>query len=300
MHKEPPANLQDLQQLVAAVAQGEAGVQLGRKAMLALAQVVERPGDFALLSITEAAERYGVSASTWTRLAVRLGYGGFAELQHVFRPHFMPGNPHFYAQQTSQALQSQQPSEGKPGVLAPLMQHALHNIQAVPAMVSEAQLQAVAERLAQARRVSVFGQRQMHTVAAYLGYSLGLLRSDVGELGQSQSAIAEGLAQLAPGDVLVVTSVAPYTRMVAEVARVAQEQDLCVVALTDHRASPLATVAKHALFVPHASSFISNSLVAYFLLCEALVNAVAQSLGQQALQAVEAREKLIARLNIEQ
>ena len=66
MHKEPPANLQDLQQLVAAVAQGEAGVQLGRKAMLALAQVVERPGDFALLSITEAAERYGVSASTWT------------------------------------------------------------------------------------------------------------------------------------------------------------------------------------------------------------------------------------------
>ena len=67
MHKEPPANLQDLQQLVAAVAQGEAGVQLGRKAMLALAQVVERPGDFALLSITEAAERYGVSASTWTR-----------------------------------------------------------------------------------------------------------------------------------------------------------------------------------------------------------------------------------------
>ncbi len=303
--RQAPASLQALQNLVDEVAQGSTDLQLGRKTITALAQAVERPGDFALLTITEAAARYGVSPSTWTRLAARLGYQGFSDFQDVFRSHFaLQNRPHFYAQQTTKALRADRHHTAHAplhdSVLEPLAQSAVDNIHAMVAMAQESQLQRVAARLARAQRVCTFGQRQMHTVSGYLGYGLGLLRSDVSELGQSQTAVAEGLAQLHAGDVLLVTSVAPYTRMVVEVARAAREQGLCVIALTDHRASPLAAAAEFAFFVPHASGFISNSLVAYFVLCEALVNAVAQELGDEALQAVKQRERMIARLAIEQ
>lgn len=295
-----PASLQALAQLVDRLAQGTGDVQLGRKAMTALAQALAAPADFALLSITQAAARHGISASTWTRLATRLGYEGFADFQAVFQAHLAQQTPYFYARQTRQAVDLQQPGGTAAAVLAAMAQSAIDNIHALGSEGHAQQIEQVAQQLATAPRVACFGLRQMHSVASYLSYGLGLLRPDVCVLGGSNMAVAEGLAQLVAGDVLVVTSVAPYTRMVVDVARAAREQGLVVVALTDHRASPLAAAAQHAIYVSHASAFVSNSLVAHLVVCEALVNTAAQLLGDSALAAVQQRERWIARLGIEQ
>ena len=101
------------------------------------------------------------------------------------------------------------------------------------------------------------------------------------------------------GDVVLVTSVAPYTRSVAQVARAARDAGLTVIAITDTRASPLVPPARHAFFVPHKSSFFSNSMGAYVVFCEGLLNLVATQLGKKALQALERREHFITDLGIE-
>ena len=110
---------------------------------------------------------------------------------------------------------------------------------------------------------------------------------------------AEGLAQLQRGDVVLVTSVAPYTRAVAQVAKTAAAAGLTVIAITDTRASPLVPPARHAFFIPHGSSFFSNSMGAYLIFCEGLLNLVATQLGKGALQALARRERFITGLQIE-
>ncbi|SAL03880.1 hypothetical protein AWB83_06907 [Caballeronia ptereochthonis] len=49
----------------------------------------------------------------------------------------------------------------------------------------------------------------------------------------------------------------------------------------------------------HESSFFSNSMGAYLVFCEGLLNLVAAYLGKRALQALERRERLITALGIE-
>jgi DNA-binding MurR/RpiR family transcriptional regulator len=126
-----------------------------------------------------------------------------------------------------------------------------------------------------------------------------MLRSDVALLDASQLGAAEALAQLEKGDVVVVASCAPYTRSIADVAETAAACGLEVVAITDTRASPLVAPSRHAFFIPHASSFFSNSMGAYIVFCEGLLNLVARKMGKSALSALAHREELIAGMRIE-
>src|SRR3546814_6035321 len=129
------------------------------------------------------------------------------------------------------------------------------------AQLDAATLDEVAGLLGSARRVRVHGLRQYHAFASFLTYGLGMLRSDVALLDASQLGAAEALAQLDEGDVVVVASCAPYTRSIAEMAEAAAACGLAVVAVTDTRASPLVAPSRHAFFLPHASSFFSNSKI---------------------------------------
>jgi DNA-binding MurR/RpiR family transcriptional regulator len=83
------------------------------------------------------------------------------------------------------------------------------------------------------------------------------------------------------------------------VAQAAKRAGLIVIALTDTRASPLVPPARHAFFIPHGSSFFSNSMGAYIVFCEGLLNLVTRELGDQALKALKRREGFITELQIE-
>lgn len=166
-------------------------------------------------------------------------------------------------------------------------------------LLSPEDLRGAARMLAKAKRVRIHGLRQFSALASFVCYGLSMIRTDVALLDAQGLGVAEGLAQLQPGDVVIVTSVSPYTRSVAEAAVAAAQSGLSVIAITDTLASPLVSPATHAFLIPHESSFFSNSMGAYLVFCEGLLNLVATHLGKRALQALERRERLITALGIE-
>ncbi|HEY1393266.1 MAG TPA: MurR/RpiR family transcriptional regulator [Methylibium sp.] len=303
----PPRSVEALRELTLRVGRGEGDVSLGGKAHAVLAKLVERPEEVAVRTITELATVLGVNASTLTRLATRLGYEGFVDFQNVFREGLAQRHRHFYSQQAERlvaAASARGPGHGDTPSreMQTVMQLARQSIDNVEGFVSQLvvdDLRGAARLLAEAPRVRVHGLRQFSTLAGFLAYGLGLIRSDVGLLDPQGLGAAEGLAQLQRGDVVVVTSVEPYTQSVAAVAAAAAAAGLAVIAITDTRASPLVPPARHAFFVPHESSYFSNSMGAYVVFCEALLNLVATRLGKGALQALERRERFITNLGIE-
>lgn len=110
---------------------------------------------------------------------------------------------------------------------------------------------------------------------------------------------AEGLALLAPGDVLISASCAPYSAQVVRVAEAARRIGLSTVAITDRASSPLIESSQMALLVPHDSSFLSNSLGAFVVAAECLINACAAARPEQARQALQMRDRMIGLLEIE-
>lgn len=297
-----PDTVQQLRDLVVTIKKGDASLTLGSKALGVLGRLVERPEVVAVNTITELAQWLDVNASTLSRLARSLGYSGFAEFQRVFRNEMTHSGSRFYSGQAVRLLHEHEPGAVTDNYLNAVIQlsrESVRNIEGCLAQLDAGELRKMATTIAKARQVRVFGVRQMYTVANLLAYGLGLIRPDVAILGSPGQGVAENLAHMHDGDVLVVSSVAPYSRSVAETAAVARKYGVAVIAITDYRASPLAANADLAFFVPHQSSFISNSIGAYIVFCESMINLVAKELGAKALRSLEHQEQLIADLRVE-
>ncbi|WP_233833645.1 MurR/RpiR family transcriptional regulator [Paraburkholderia sp. ZP32-5] len=303
-----PRTVDGLRELVVRIGRDEAGLSLGGKAHAVLAWLIERPEEVAVRTITDLAAALDVNASTLTRLSTKLGYTGFADFQSVFRDSLAQRHRHFYTHQAERLVAGKK-AHGHAGadaedssevdVVAQLARESIGNVETFLARLSPADLRGAATLLADAPRVRVHGLRQFSALASFLCYGLGMIRTDVGLLDAQGLGVAEGLAQLQPGDVVVVTSVAPYTRSVAEAAVAASDAGMTVIAITDTLASPLVPPARHAFLIPHDSSFFSNSMGAYLIFCEGLLNLVATHLGKRSLQALSRRERLITALGIE-
>lgn len=294
-----PQSLEDLRALALTLARGEGDLSLGGKAQSVFSRLVDAPEQTAVRSISELAASLGVNPSTLTRLAKRLGFDGFSDFQSVFRNAIAKEPRYFYSRQADQLLHDREAESGELEVMAKIGRETAANVDSYLSHADPAALRGAAALLAKAGRVRIHGERQFHSLASFLTYALTMLRSDVALLDAPRLGVAEGLAQLSPGDVVVVTSCAPYTRAVAEVAAAAAANGQQVIAITDSRASPLVPPARHAFFVPHASSFYSNSMGAYVVFCEGLLNLVARQLGGAAMEALARRERLIGAMNIE-
>jgi DNA-binding MurR/RpiR family transcriptional regulator len=296
---EPPRTIEDLRTLVLAIGRDEAGFSLGTKAHDVFARLVEAPEQSAVRSISELASQFGINPSTLTRLAKRLGFEGFSDFQAVFRKAIANDQQYFYSRQAGRLLTTRSVDNTEIEVFERLARETVANIEGFVSQLDVASLQGTTKLLAHARRIRVHGVRQFHSLASFLTYCLGMVRSDVALLDAPRLGVAEALSQLDQGDVVVVASCAPYTRSVAEVARIAAANGQTVIAITDSRSSPLVPPAEQAFFIPHSSSFYSNSMGAYVVFCEALLNLVARELGDKALNSLAGRERLIAEMNIE-
>ncbi|MDH5771610.1 MAG: MurR/RpiR family transcriptional regulator [Rhodospirillaceae bacterium] len=296
-----PRTIDQLRSLVLSIARDEAGVSLGAKARNVLARLVDMPEQSAVRSISELAKILNVNASTLTRLAKRLGFSGFSDFQDLFRNAIADDRRYFYSRQAGLLLAADADNQEQEeiGVFNRIARDTDINIQGFVSQLDKKELHSVAHLLASAKRVRVHGVRQFHALASFLTYGLGLLRSDIALLNAPQLGIAEAISQLERGDVVVVSSCAPYTQSIIDVAEVAARHGLKVIAITDTRSSPLAVFAKYSFFIPHAGSFFSNSMGAYVVFCEGLLNLVAKELGDKALQSLSDRERIIADMNIE-
>ncbi|MGE0005754.1 MAG: MurR/RpiR family transcriptional regulator [Parvibaculaceae bacterium] len=294
-----PRTIDELRSLVVTIRRGQAGISLGEKALDVLARLVEMPERAAVRTISELAGQLRVNASTLTRLAQKLGFAGFSDFQNIFREAITDDERYFYSRQAGRLLSTVPPGVEEIGVFERLARETAANVEGFTGQLDPEALRRTAALLATAGRVRVHGVRQFHAFASFLTYGLGMLRSDVALLDAPRLGAAEALAQLDKGDVVVVASCAPYTRSVANVAGMAARCGLAVVAVTDTRASPLVPPSRHAFFVPHASSFFSNSMGAYIVFCEGLLNLVARFLGQSAMTALARREQLITDMNVE-
>lgn len=290
-----PDTVSGLKQLLEAIERREVDIALGSSSRRVLMTLIESPQRTAVSSISELAQQLAVNASTLSRLAQRLGYGGFSKLQDVFRREITEGK-HFYSDQASRLVVNTNDMESM-NQLTRLGRQESANIASMIEQVDPTVFLKTVDLLSTAKRVRVHGMRQFNSLALFMSYGLGMLRPDVSTLDSSRQGVADALAQLDEGDVLVVSSCFPYTPSVIATAEVAAMHGVKVIALTDSASSPLAKAALHSFYVPNHSLFYSNSMCAFMLLAQGILSAVASHLGERSVCALKYRETLISELN---
>jgi DNA-binding MurR/RpiR family transcriptional regulator len=209
-------------------------------------EVIERPRDIALMSISEAAKSFNTSPSTFVRFSKVLGFDGFSSMQKMLRRNVLSGGDGYRERLKSMA------TDGRRHDIDYLFDAlSVANIRALEEARVKTNMSALGrmvDALRRSRLIGVAGVRRAFPLAAYLHYGLlrlelaSLLIDGVGGMSDRQ------LAAFGDKDSLVVLSFAPYAAEMVALAEEATGRGIALFAITDGQESPFATLARESVF----------------------------------------------------
>ncbi len=273
---KPVASYEELKDLMART-YPDMSKQLQRIARFAL----EQPHEMALGTVATVAEATEVQPSAMIRFANALGFGGFSEMQQVFRGHLLERSD-TYRERIEQMRRKQVGgAKAQTHVLHQLVAESVAELGHLEEKILQADLKAAVKLMATAPRIHVLAQRRAFPVAGYLAYALSQLELKTHLLDGVGGMLRESLRSIAPGDVLIAASFRNYSPEVIEAAATATRAGAAVIAITDGPLSPLKASARVCLELADDSSKPFRSLVAPLCLAQALVVSTGHHLAEQ-------------------
>jgi DNA-binding MurR/RpiR family transcriptional regulator len=231
-----------------------------------------------LETVTELANRAGVSGPTVTRFVSRLGFAGYREFQRTLRREVQ-------ARMSSPLVRYDRApgAEDVEGILSATLGDFMRLLPETFAGIPRAEFDAVVDLLAdERRRVLLVGGRLSHVAAAYLFSRLHQLRAGCRLVDRAIPPLVDELMELSKRDVLVVFDYRRYQTDVVAFAHGAAERGATVVLLTDPWLSPIAEVSARVLTSVGQTSSPFDSLVGSVAVVEALVAALLARHGDAA------------------
>ncbi len=158
----------------------------------------DKPGEIAVLTGKELAERTKVSTATVSRLFQRLGYESYDDARRAARNLRASGSIfHLFDNALCESYGPEQL------VTAHLAEEA-RVLEATLAVLDPATVREIATALVQAERVWCVGFRNSHVLAEYAATLFASVRTDVALLAYGGRSLAERLANVTAGDVALV------------------------------------------------------------------------------------------------
>ncbi|HEX4883746.1 MAG TPA: MurR/RpiR family transcriptional regulator [Casimicrobiaceae bacterium] len=232
--------------------------------------VADHPEQVAVRSMREMARRAGVAPATMVRLAQALGFDDYASFRAVFIGS-IAGAAGSYGRK-AEALQAK---AAAPRGLRPALEEAqvaaVHSGAANP----DAALHAFVDALIAAQNVRFVAMRASHAIAFHFAYVYGLLRDNGRLLEERGGVLRDDVERLSGDDALVAVSLAPYTRTTLDVAALAHERGIAVLAITDSVVAPIASLARHVLLCRAGGPSFFNTMVGPLALVETVLATLA-------------------------
>jgi DNA-binding MurR/RpiR family transcriptional regulator len=242
--------------------------------------IVDHPEIVAFGSAREVAARVHVNAATVIRFAQALGYSGFNALQGAVRRAYLHGAGLLAPRDPSTA-------EGPAGAVGAIREAHLGNIARAYENLGRVDIEAIADRIINARRTFVCADGSPEIIAGLL---VRLLRH-VGLRGLPYTAAGVDSVIDAQDwnatDVLIVIGLWLTFRAPLEALRRAKRAGVTTIAITGSGGSPLATAADYAIAVPTEGVSLPFSMVATAAVVEALITHIAAKRRDQVAQIEE-------------
>lgn len=230
---------------------------------------LQRPNELALGTVAAVAEAAGVQPSALIRFANALEFGGFTELQQVFRARLLQRSGSY--RDRIDLMRRDGQAAPAAGVLHGFVGEAISELGHLEDNLRAADLSKAVQLICAASRVHVLAQRRAFPVAAYLAYALSQLELKAYLLDGVGGMLSENLRCIERNDVLLVASFQNYSTDVIDAARDAHARGVPVIAITDTALSPLKPSARVCFELGSGDKPAFRSLVAPLCLAQALV-----------------------------
>ncbi|WP_299849768.1 MurR/RpiR family transcriptional regulator [uncultured Roseovarius sp.] len=268
------------------------------EAQKAARYVLENPADVGVSTVREIAHAAKVKPNTFVRMARQVGFDGYDDFREPFREAIRRGQVSF--PDRARWLQEVRKSGDLGGLYADQVAAAIRNIEETFAGISAEALKIAAEAIWNSRQVFVMGVGVNNSNARNFTYlaSTGMTRFHT--IPRAGSVATDDLAWADNRDVLIAITCHPYRAEVIEAVRIAREQGVKVVAISDSPASPIILAAQHGFVVAADTPQFFPSSVSTIALLETLLSFVIAVSSEEIVERVEKFHKRRHQLGIYQ
>ena len=241
-----------------------------------------------LQSITKIADAAGVSTPTVIRLARKLGFDGFPELQSAMRDEAS-------AQFKTPIAKRDGWGDAKPvsAAFKAFAEAVFDNLSRTIDRLAPGDLDAISAVLADRQRpVFLSGGRITRSNADYFYNHLQIIRPAVTLLGASPNVWPQYILDMDRSAVLILFDIRRYESDLERLAELAKDREAEIILFTDQWGSPISRLADHVVnaMIEVPSSW--DSTLAINLVIEALIAEVQSRVSESASGRIEALEEM--------
>ncbi|WP_456618303.1 MurR/RpiR family transcriptional regulator [Bradyrhizobium sp. P5_C12] len=234
--------------------------------------VLDHPTDVALGTVAEVAQRSGVPPSAIVRFAHALGFGGFTEMQQVFRSRLVAGVAPSYKARLARMKSEEKSVLGRQpaAVLSRFVSEAQSSLVTLSQSVHARELDAATAILAKARDIYLLGLGGSFPVATHLAYVLRKLGRRVVLLDGTGGSIHEQSHAATVEDALVAISFRNYYPDTARLFPELVARGVPTISITDSLLSPIVEGARVVFEIQDMPEPALRTLVAPMCLVQAM------------------------------
>lgn len=259
--------------------------KLTPEAQKAARYVLENPADVGVSTVREIAVAANVKPNTFVRMARQVGFEGYDDFRAPFREAIRRGGVSF--PDRARWLQDIRKSGEIGGLYADMIGAAVRNIDETFAGISEEALKAAAEAIWASRQVFTLGVGVHNSNARNFTYLASTGMTQFHAIPRPGSTPVDDLAWADGRDVLIAMTMKPYRTEVIDAVRIARDQGVTVIAISDSPASPISLAANHSFTVAADTPQFFPSSVATVALLETLLSFVISVASDEIVERVE-------------
>ena len=239
------------------------------------AVVADDPEAVAFGTVADVARRSGTSGATVVRLATKLGFEGFVELQASVREELARR-----LRPASERIRRPAAGDVLGNTLATELSNVAATLEGVERSAFDRAVRALSARSNE--RIFILSGDASSGIAALFAAELSMLRTGVTHVEGSAVRVARQLSDVGPTDVVVAIDLARYDRALLDAAGTAADRGATLIALTDSALSPLAAGTTVCFTASVAGAGPFDSHVGLLALGNALLAGVAARLRRSA------------------
>ncbi|WP_170334277.1 MurR/RpiR family transcriptional regulator [Ruegeria arenilitoris] len=255
------------------------------EAQKAARYVLENPTDVGVSTVREIAEAANVKPNTFVRMAQQVGFDGYEDFRAPFREAIRQGAVSF--PDRARWLQGIGKSGELGGLYADMVGAAIRNIEETFAGIDAARLKSAAEDIWNSRQIFTLGVGVNNSNARNFTYLASTGMKQFHAIPRPGSTPVDDLAWAGDQDVLIAMTCKPYRTEVIEAVKLAREQGLTVVGISDSPASPVILNAHHGFVVAADTPQFFPSSVSTIALLETLLSFVIAVSSDEIVERVE-------------
>ncbi|WP_327584080.1 MurR/RpiR family transcriptional regulator [Nonomuraea sp. NBC_00507] len=259
------------------------------KAAAVLQVLLSQPRRASFGSAAELAQVAGVNVATVTRTAQALGFAGWPALQQELRARYL-------SSLSAGQVAAEHRGTGSPSSRS--LRRDLDSLALLNRRVDEAVLLTIAEAVATARRTVILAEGSYAAVGLALAHNAGLAGYPVTAVTTGDAELANTMATMRSGDVLIAISFWRLYENTVLAANEARSRGVRVFALTDAASPALASAAEEVVMVPAEGEAFFPSLTAGMAVAQALVTQLAAVDPARTGASIEAAEAMWAKFDL--